>query len=122
MTKAIYRMSGRKVSKRYDLLLRNYPSECNKLFIRGFENPPRFFGSSTIGRTCVHYLAIADSKLVTLTSLVKMWMPQQKEQRILWLTEFKSVTHVQNVYEQNRMSSLACLIDLAGLLQNESGT
>ncbi|GFT34601.1 uncharacterized protein TNCV_4125491 [Trichonephila clavipes] len=50
------------------------------------------FGSSPIGRTCMHYSVIADDTLVTLTSLVKMWMPQQK---VLWLTEFKSVTRVQ---------------------------
>ncbi|GFW82511.1 hypothetical protein TNCV_1794041 [Trichonephila clavipes] len=38
----------------------------------------------------VHYSA--DNKLVTLISLAKMWMPQQKVQCVLWLTEFKSVT------------------------------
>ncbi|GFX66227.1 uncharacterized protein TNCV_342011 [Trichonephila clavipes] len=61
-------VSGLKVSKRYGLLLRNYPSECNMLFIRGLETHPRFFGSSPIGRTYAHYSAIADDKLVTLTS------------------------------------------------------
>ncbi|GFX82187.1 uncharacterized protein TNCV_4398461 [Trichonephila clavipes] len=42
------------------------------------EIPPRLFGSSPIGRTCEHYSAIEDNILVTLTSLVKMWTPQQK--------------------------------------------
>ncbi|GFV25115.1 uncharacterized protein TNCV_591811 [Trichonephila clavipes] len=68
--------------------------ECNKLFIRGLENPLRYFGSSLIGRTYAHYSAIADYKLVTQTSLAKMWMPQQKVQCVLWLTKFKSVTRV----------------------------
>ncbi|GFT40628.1 hypothetical protein TNCV_3008021 [Trichonephila clavipes] len=44
-----------------------------------------------IGRRCTHYSAITDDKLVTLTSLGKMWTPQQKVQCVLWLTEFKSV-------------------------------
>ncbi|GFW47789.1 uncharacterized protein TNCV_2829771 [Trichonephila clavipes] len=39
--------------------------------------------------------AIADDKLFTLTSLAKMWTPQEKMQCVLWLTEFKSVTRVQ---------------------------
>ncbi|GFV81438.1 uncharacterized protein TNCV_51621 [Trichonephila clavipes] len=52
-------------------------------------------GSSTISRTCAHYSAISDDKLVKLTSLVKMWTPQEKLQCILWLTEFKSVPCVQ---------------------------
>ncbi|GFX64898.1 uncharacterized protein TNCV_450361 [Trichonephila clavipes] len=89
------RVSGLKVSKSYGSLLRNYPSECNKLFIRGLETPPRFFGSSPIGCMHVHYSAIADNELVTLTSLVKMWTLQQKVQCVLWLTEFKSDTQVQ---------------------------
>ncbi|GFT90684.1 uncharacterized protein TNCV_4074661 [Trichonephila clavipes] len=41
------------------------------------------------------YSAIVDDKLVTLTSLVNMWTPEQKMQCVLWLTEFKSVTRVQ---------------------------
>ncbi|GFT31829.1 uncharacterized protein TNCV_2035601 [Trichonephila clavipes] len=88
----LYRFSGFKVSQRYDLLFRNYPSECNELFLRGLETTPRFFGSSPISRTCAHYSAIADDKLVTLTSLVKTWTPLQKVQCVLWLTEFKSFT------------------------------
>ncbi|GFV41802.1 uncharacterized protein TNCV_3629531 [Trichonephila clavipes] len=39
---------------------------------------------------CTHYSAIEDDKLVTLTSLVKTGMPQQKVQCVLWLEEFKS--------------------------------
>ncbi|GFT63594.1 uncharacterized protein TNCV_870521 [Trichonephila clavipes] len=62
-------MSGLKVSKSYGLLLRNYPSECNKLFIRGMEIPPRIFESSPINRTCAPYVEIAGDKLVSLTSL-----------------------------------------------------
>ncbi|GFT53150.1 aa_trans domain-containing protein [Trichonephila clavipes] len=89
------RVSRLKVSKSYGLLLRNYAPECNKLFIHGLENSPRFFGSSPIDRTCTHYSAIADDKLFTLTSLVKTWTPQQKAQCALWLTEFKSVTLVR---------------------------
>ncbi|GFX18096.1 uncharacterized protein TNCV_1577751 [Trichonephila clavipes] len=84
-----------KVSESYCLLLRNYPSESNKLFIHGLETPPRFFGAYLIGRTGAHYSAIADDKLVTLISLVKMWPPQQKVQCVLWLTGFKSVKRVQ---------------------------
>ncbi|GFW21076.1 uncharacterized protein TNCV_2703161 [Trichonephila clavipes] len=79
----------------YSLLLRNYPSECNKLFIRELKTAPRIVGPSPIGRTNAHYSAIADDELVTMPTLVKMWMPQQKVQRVLWLTEFKSVTFVQ---------------------------
>ncbi|GFX51919.1 hypothetical protein TNCV_3063361 [Trichonephila clavipes] len=78
-------MSGLKVSKSYGLLLRNYPSECNKLFIQRLETPPKIFGSSPI----------VDNKLVTLTSQVKMWTPQQKVYCVLWFMEFKSVTRVQ---------------------------
>ncbi|GFY29130.1 uncharacterized protein KIAA0825 [Trichonephila clavipes] len=59
-------------------------------------DPSKYFGSSPIGRTCAHYSAIADDELVTQTSFVKMWMPQQKVQCALWLTELKSVTHVWN--------------------------
>ncbi|GFX86716.1 uncharacterized protein TNCV_1409131 [Trichonephila clavipes] len=87
------RVSGFKVSKSYSLLLRNYPSEWNKLFNHELKTPPRFFGSSPIDRTCTHYSAIVGDKLVTLTSLVKMWLPQQK--CVLWLPEFKSVARVQ---------------------------
>ncbi|GFU87864.1 uncharacterized protein TNCV_964201 [Trichonephila clavipes] len=75
-----------------------YPSECNKLFIRGLENPPRHFGSNPIGHTCAHYSAIADDKLVTLTSFVNMRKLQKKVQCILWLKEFKSVTRVQRSF------------------------
>ncbi|GFX38940.1 uncharacterized protein TNCV_747191 [Trichonephila clavipes] len=46
-------------------------------------------------RTCAHYSAIADDKLVTLTLLVELWTQQQKVQCVLWLTEFKSLTCVQ---------------------------
>ncbi|GFT42065.1 alpha-2 adrenergic receptor [Trichonephila clavipes] len=67
-------------------LLRNYPSEYNKLSIRELENLPKLFGSSSMDRTCAYYLAIADVKLVTLTSLV-MWTPPQKVQCVLWLTD-----------------------------------
>ncbi|GFU36317.1 hypothetical protein TNCV_559531 [Trichonephila clavipes] len=49
-----YRVSGLKVSKSYGLLLRSYPSECKKLFIRELENTPRLFGHGTISRTCPH--------------------------------------------------------------------
>ncbi|GFT31830.1 hypothetical protein TNCV_2035611 [Trichonephila clavipes] len=49
------------------------------------ETPLRFFRSSLIGRMCAHYSAIADHKLVTLTSLVKMRTPQQKVQCVLCL-------------------------------------
>ncbi|GFV51902.1 uncharacterized protein TNCV_1322551 [Trichonephila clavipes] len=54
----------------------------------------RCFGSSPIGRTCAHYLAVADDKLVTLISSVKMRTPQQKAQCVLWLSEFRSVSRV----------------------------
>ncbi|GFT90194.1 uncharacterized protein TNCV_3776091 [Trichonephila clavipes] len=73
-------------------------SEYNKLFIRKLETPLRFFGSIPIGRTRAHYSAIADDKLVTLPSLVKMWTPQQKRQCALWLTTFKSVTLIQRLF------------------------
>ncbi|GFW28696.1 uncharacterized protein TNCV_3714111 [Trichonephila clavipes] len=59
------------------------------------ENPPRIFGCSPIGHTGTHYSAIADDKLVTLTSLVKMWTQQQKVQCVLWLKKVKSVKRVQ---------------------------
>ncbi|GFX16888.1 uncharacterized protein TNCV_2518661 [Trichonephila clavipes] len=51
--------------------------------------------SSPIDHMCAQYSAIADDKLVTQTSLVKKWTPQQKVQCVLWLAEFKSVTRVQ---------------------------
>ncbi|GFV10152.1 uncharacterized protein TNCV_3661041 [Trichonephila clavipes] len=57
-----------------------YPSKCNELFIHGLETTPRSFGFSPIDRTCVHYSAIADDRLVKLTLLVKISMPQQKGQ------------------------------------------
>ncbi|GFU63941.1 uncharacterized protein TNCV_1939661 [Trichonephila clavipes] len=50
--------------------------------------------SSSIGHMCANFSAIADDKLVTLTSLVKMWKPQQKGHCVLWLTEFQAVTRV----------------------------
>ncbi|GFV99204.1 uncharacterized protein TNCV_1511771 [Trichonephila clavipes] len=59
------------------------------------ENLPRFFGSSPIDCTSAYYSAIADDKLVTLTSLVKMWTPQQKVQCVLWLKEFKFFMRLQ---------------------------
>ncbi|GFV37520.1 uncharacterized protein TNCV_127311 [Trichonephila clavipes] len=90
-------VSGRKISKTYGLLLSSYPSECNKLFIHGLEAPPRVLDPIRSGRTCAHYSAIADGKLVTLISLVKMWMQQQNVQCVLWITEFKSVTRVQRL-------------------------
>ncbi|GFU20363.1 hypothetical protein TNCV_967241 [Trichonephila clavipes] len=43
------------------------------------KNPLRSLESNPIGRTCAHYLAIADDKLLTLTSLVKIRKPQQKK-------------------------------------------
>ncbi|GFU51612.1 hypothetical protein TNCV_82421 [Trichonephila clavipes] len=62
-----YRVSGLKVSKSYVLLLPNSPSECNKLFIRGSDNPRDFLGpvrsaarvsinqqSQTINSTSLH--------------------------------------------------------------------
>ncbi|GFV28020.1 hypothetical protein TNCV_186961 [Trichonephila clavipes] len=53
-----------------------------------------------------------------------MWTPHQKVQCVLWLMELKSLTRVQRHVriEWNGMSLLACLIDLSGLLQNESST
>ncbi|GFX48852.1 hypothetical protein TNCV_902341 [Trichonephila clavipes] len=45
----IYIMSRLKVSKSNGLLLRNYPSEYNKLSFHGLKNSPRVFGSSPIG-------------------------------------------------------------------------
>ncbi|PRD24347.1 UNVERIFIED_CONTAM: hypothetical protein NCL1_44052 [Trichonephila clavipes] len=60
------------VSRTFGLLVRNYSSEYIKLFLYGLENSPRFFGSSPIGCTCEHYSVIADDKLITPTSLVKM--------------------------------------------------
>ncbi|GFV76105.1 uncharacterized protein TNCV_4671941 [Trichonephila clavipes] len=91
----IHLVTGLKVSKSNGLLLGNYSPECNKLLIHGLENSLRFFVYSSIGCTYAHYSVIADDKLFTLTSLVKTWTPQQKVQCVLWLTEFKSVTHVQ---------------------------
>ncbi|GFT68370.1 hypothetical protein TNCV_659671 [Trichonephila clavipes] len=44
----------------------NYPSECNKSFIRELETCPRFFGSSPIGRMCAHCSVITDDKIFTL--------------------------------------------------------
>ncbi|GFW19125.1 hypothetical protein TNCV_254521 [Trichonephila clavipes] len=76
----MYRVSGLKVSKSYGFLILNYPSECNKVFIRVLETPYRFFGSNPTDHTCSHLSAIAEDKFVTLTSLVKMWTPQQKLQ------------------------------------------
>ncbi|GFV33070.1 uncharacterized protein TNCV_250741 [Trichonephila clavipes] len=99
-------MSGLKVSKSNDLLLQNYLSECNKLFILRLENSPRFFGSSPIRRKCVNYLATADGKLFTLTSLVHMWTPQQKAQCILWLRNLNQSRVCSVVFEQNGMSTL----------------
>ncbi|GFU11945.1 uncharacterized protein TNCV_1484101 [Trichonephila clavipes] len=91
----VIKVSGLKVSKSNGSLIRNDSSEYNKLFIHGLENSPRYFGSCPIGCTCAHYSAVSDDKLVLLISLVKMWMPLQKVQCVLWLTEFKSVTRVQ---------------------------
>ncbi|GFX27472.1 uncharacterized protein TNCV_4995281 [Trichonephila clavipes] len=87
--------TGLKVSKSYDLLLRNYPSECNKLFIRGLENPPIFFGYSRSASRSRTIRQSKGDKLVTLASLVKMQTLQQKVQCVLWLTKFKSATRVQ---------------------------
>ncbi|GFW21143.1 uncharacterized protein TNCV_2703811 [Trichonephila clavipes] len=84
-----------KVSESYGLLLRNYSSEYNKLFICGLENTARVFGSSRIDRPYAHNSAIADDTLYTLTSLVKIRTQQQKVQCVLRLTEFKTVTCVQ---------------------------
>ncbi|GFY00170.1 uncharacterized protein TNCV_2835271 [Trichonephila clavipes] len=71
-----------------------HPSECNKLFIRALENPARIFGSSPISRT-MYYSAVAEDKIITLTSLVKMWMSKQMVQCVLCLTELKPFTGVQ---------------------------
>ncbi|GFV69923.1 hypothetical protein TNCV_1982901 [Trichonephila clavipes] len=60
--------------------------------MRGLENSPRPFGSSPIGRMCARYSVIADVKVFTLTSLVKMRTRQQNVQRVLRLKEFKSVS------------------------------
>ncbi|GFY31122.1 hypothetical protein TNCV_4360291 [Trichonephila clavipes] len=65
------------------ILLRNFPLECNKLFIRGLETPLRIAASSPIDRTRAHYSAIADDKLVVPILLEKMWTPQQKMQCVL---------------------------------------
>ncbi|GFX85307.1 uncharacterized protein TNCV_2675821 [Trichonephila clavipes] len=43
----------------------------------------RFLRSRPIGCSYTRYSAIADGKSFTLTSLVKMWTPQQKMQRVL---------------------------------------
>ncbi|GFY35534.1 uncharacterized protein TNCV_196371 [Trichonephila clavipes] len=56
---------------------------------------PRCFGSTPTDRTCAQYSAVVDDKLATLTSLVKMWMPQQKMCCVLWLKEFLSVMRAQ---------------------------
>ncbi|GFV69758.1 uncharacterized protein TNCV_1349111 [Trichonephila clavipes] len=55
----------------------------------------REFRSNPIGRTCLHYSAVTDDKLATLTSLVKIWTPQQRMHYVLWFTKFKSITRVQ---------------------------
>ncbi|GFU74987.1 hypothetical protein TNCV_3752381 [Trichonephila clavipes] len=65
-------VSRLKVSKSYGFLIRNYRTECNKLFIRGLDNCSRIFGSSPVGRTCVHYSPVADDKLVTLSPLISV--------------------------------------------------
>ncbi|GFT99571.1 DUF4817 domain-containing protein [Trichonephila clavipes] len=64
--------------------------------------------TSQIGHTFMHYSAIADDDRVLLTSLVKMWTPQQKVQCVLWLTEFNSVTRIQRRFrtEWNVVTSL----------------
>ncbi|GFW60116.1 hypothetical protein TNCV_1389291 [Trichonephila clavipes] len=52
---------GLKVSRSYGLLLRNYPSECNKLLVHGLGNPPRFFVSIPIGRI-IHIQSLGNDK------------------------------------------------------------
>ncbi|PRD35269.1 UNVERIFIED_CONTAM: hypothetical protein NCL1_12051 [Trichonephila clavipes] len=106
-------VSRLKVSKSNGLLLRNYPSERDKLIIHGLENSPRFFGSSPTGRTCAHYSAIADNILVTLTSLVQMWTRLQLKQSVLWLTDAWLTGNQLYVYsdkfEQNGMNAVTGL-------------
>ncbi|GFU67534.1 hypothetical protein TNCV_3239811 [Trichonephila clavipes] len=65
-----YRMFRLKVSKSYVLLLQKYPSECNKLRIRGFENPSRFSG---LVRSAARVHIIRQSQTTTQT-----WTPEQK--------------------------------------------
>ncbi|GFT89945.1 uncharacterized protein TNCV_1666571 [Trichonephila clavipes] len=84
-----------------------------------------FFGSVPVGRTCAYFSAITYDKHVTLTSLVRMWTPQQKVQRVLWFTGFKSVTRVQRrvrIEWSVVTPLLACLKHLSELLQNGSRT
>ncbi|GFX54750.1 hypothetical protein TNCV_2556361 [Trichonephila clavipes] len=63
-------MSGLKVPKSYGILRRNYQSECNKLFIRGLDIPLTVFGSSPIGRTCMHYSTIAEDRYTCNTDFI----------------------------------------------------
>ncbi|GFX30770.1 hypothetical protein TNCV_1181481 [Trichonephila clavipes] len=37
-----------------------------------------YYGTTILEWACMHYSAITDDKLIKLTSLVKMWTPQQK--------------------------------------------
>ncbi|PRD31511.1 UNVERIFIED_CONTAM: hypothetical protein NCL1_23325 [Trichonephila clavipes] len=81
-----------------------------------------FFGSSPIDRMCTHYSEVADDKSFTLTLFVKIWKPQQKVLCTLWLTEFKSVTREQRGVRIEWNVVNGFLIDLSGLLQNQTRT
>ncbi|GFU52330.1 hypothetical protein TNCV_3958521 [Trichonephila clavipes] len=70
----VVRVYGLKVSKNNGLLLRNYPSECNK---RGLEDPPR----DVLGlvRSTARARIIQQPRTTnffTLTSLAQIWTPQ----------------------------------------------
>ncbi|GFW58812.1 hypothetical protein TNCV_4046511 [Trichonephila clavipes] len=92
------------------------------LFISGLENRLRFFESSPIDRKCTHYSAIADDKLVTIISSVKMREPLQEVRCVLRLRNFNQSRMYSGLFEQNGMSLLAYLINLSELLQNKSHT
>ncbi|GFS77896.1 hypothetical protein TNCV_2027841 [Trichonephila clavipes] len=51
--------------------------------------------SKNVPQSKKNYSAIEEDKLVVLTSLVKIWTPQQKVQCVFKLAKFQSVTRVQ---------------------------
>ncbi|GFT75171.1 uncharacterized protein TNCV_2245211 [Trichonephila clavipes] len=97
---------GLKVSKSNGLLLRNYPSECNKQFIQGLENSPSVLGSSPIGRTCVHHSAITDDKHYT-NFINKDVDVIVKVAECTLVNGWSSVYY--DVFKQNGISLLPCL-------------
>ncbi|GFW20633.1 hypothetical protein TNCV_1048561 [Trichonephila clavipes] len=79
------RVSGHKVSKSFGLLLRNSPSECNKPFIRGLENPPRFFSERMVlSGIDVSEKAGKGSKTTNALDVRRIPTPLRTSKRFMW--------------------------------------